>query len=260
MDYLEKINENPYTDFYFNIPEEQKIRTVAVMGGSGQNFRTVVKTAEYLTNTFPLKEVKAVLPDSLKSSLPELPNLVFLKTTEVGSFADAEEIKAVVNSGDFTIITGDLSKNTVTKNAFEGAFLSSDRPVLLTRDTVDLVAEMQAERILMRDNLTIFASLAQWQKIFKSVYYPKMLTMSQSLIQVAEAFHKFTLSYPAQVVALHDGQILVGRNGLIKVVPLGKTGYSPLTVWNGELAGKIAALNLYNPDRFLEATVAALFF
>ena len=84
--------------------------------------------------------------------------------------------------------------------------------------------------------------------------------VSQSLIQIAESFHKFTLSYPIQAVTLHDGQIIVAKNGKVVVVPLEKTGYSPLTIWNGELAGKIMTLNLYNPDKFLEATVAALFF
>lgn len=260
MDFLEKINKNPYEDLYFNIPEEQKLGAVSVIGGNGENFRTVIKTAEFLTNKFPLKDIKVILPDTLKGKLPPLDNLIFLKTTDAGSFDDAEALKVVMESSDSSLVVGDLSKNTVTRGAFESAFDSSAKPLLLTRDTVDLVSEMKAERILIRENLTVFGSLVQWQKIFKSVYYPKMLMVSQSLIQIAETFHKFTLSYPVQVVTLHDGQIIVAKNGKVIVVPLEKTGYSPLLVWNGELAGKIMALNLYNPDMFLEATVAALFF
>ena len=260
MDFLEKINENPYADLYFNIPEEQKIGTAAVIGGNGQNFRTVIKTAEFVADKFPLRELKVVLPDSLKGKLPPLDNLVFLRTTDVGSFDDIEGLKAAIEAGDFSLIIGDLSKNTITRGAFESAFNSSAKPMILTRDSVDLLAEMKLERILVRENLTIFGSLVQWQKIFKNVYYPKMLMVTQPLIQVAEAFHKFTLSYPVQVATLHDGQILISKNGRVIVVPLAKSGYSPLTIWNGELAGKIMALNLYNPDKFLEATVAALFF
>lgn len=259
MDFLEKINENPFKDLYWNIPEEQKLGLINVIGGNSQNFQTVVKNAEYLMNNFPLKEVKAVLPDSLKSRLPNLPNLVFLKSTEAGSFSDAEEIKASLNAGDFTLLVGDFSKNAITAKVVSSALINSDGPVLVTRDAVDLIAENGMEKLLMRENLIIFGSLVQWQKIFKSVYYPKILMPSQSLVQVAEAFHKFTLSYPVQIVALHDGQILVAKNGQVKVVPLEKTGFSPLTLWSGEMAGKIIALNLYNPDRFIEATVAALF-
>ena len=82
---------------------------------------------------------------------------------------------------------------------------------------------------------------------------------SQSLVQVAEAFHKFTLSYPVQAVLFHDGQILICKNGKVAVVPLIQTTYSPLTIWSGELASKIVGLNVYNPDKFIEATIAALF-
>jgi hypothetical protein len=76
---------------------------------------------------------------------------------------------------------------------------------------------------------------------------------------VADAIHKFTLSYPVSVISLHDGQILIAKNGEVAVVPLGKSGYSPLTIWSGELAAKIVALNLYNPNNFVTASVAAVF-
>ena len=259
MDFLEKISKNPYKDLYWNIPEEQKKNVVAVIGGNGQSFKTPMKTAEYIAGEFPLKEVKVALPDVLKSKLPPLDNLVFLKTTDTGSFADAEEIKKVVEDADFSLMVGDMSKNAITAKIFGTAISESKKPVILTRDAVDLATEGKMEKILMRENLTIFGSIAQWQKIFKSVLYPKILQPSQSLIQVAESFHKFTLSYPAQVVTFHDGQILICKNGKVAVVPLIQTTYSPLTIWNGELASKIVGLNVYNPDKFIEATVAAVF-
>ena len=84
--------------------------------------------------------------------------------------------------------------------------------------------------------------------------------LSQSLVQIAEAFHKFTLSFPVQMVSLHMGQILIAKNGRVVAIPLEKTAYSPLTLWSGELAGKISAMNLYNPERFVEATVAGVFY
>lgn len=259
MDFLEKISKNPYKDLYWNIPEEQKKNVAAVIGGNGQNFKTPVKTAEILTTDFPFKEVKVALPDVLKPKLPPVDNLVFLKTTDTGSFAEAEEIKNVISDVDFSLVVGDMSKNAITAKIFGEALVGSKKPLMLTRDAVDLVAEGKMEKILMRENLTIFGSLAQWQKVFKSVLYPKILQPSQSLVQVAEAFHKFTLSYPVQAVAFHDGQILICKNGKVAVVPLIQTKYSPLTIWNGELASKIVGLNVYNPDRFIGATVAAVF-
>ena len=86
-----------------------------------------------------------------------------------------------------------------------------------------------------------------------------MLLASQSLVQVAEVFHKFTLSYPAKIITLHEGQIIISSNGRVVAVPMIKTPYSVLTIWNGEMAAKVACLNLYNPEKFIEASVAAIF-
>ena len=101
--------------------------------------------------------------------------------------------------------------------------------------------------------------MAQLQKLFRAVYYPKMLLLTQSLIQVAENLHKFTLSYPVSIITLHDNQIIIAKNGNINVVPIEKTDYSPITIWSGECAAKLTVMNLFNPDNFLKASVAALF-
>ena len=77
-------------------------------------------------------------------------------------------------------------------------------------------------------------------------------------MQVAEVLHKFTLSYPVKIVTLHNGQVLIAENGIVKAVALEMTGYSPITVWSGELAAKIVAMNLYNPNSFIKATVTAI--
>ena len=124
---------------------------------------------------------------------------------------------------------------------------------------MDLIAEHGAERALVNEKVILFGSVAQLKKIFGAIYYPKMLTMSQTLVQVAEGLHKFTLSYPVAIITLHNGQILIAKEGVVKAVPIENSGYSPFTIWGGELAAKIVALNLYNPRRFLEATLTAIF-
>ena len=86
-----------------------------------------------------------------------------------------------------------------------------------------------------------------------------MLMMSQSLVQVADVLHKFTLSYPIAVITLHGGQILVAKDGKVVAMPVEKSGYSPIMFWGGESAAKIAAFNLYNPNNFIKATICALF-
>lgn len=258
MDYFKKIEENAYKDLAWNIPETKK-GTVNIIGGNKQNFRAVVKTAEYLSANSPLQTIRIIMPDSLKSQLPDLPNLLFLKSTESGSFAEDERLLETMNAGDYSLVIGDLSKNAVTMKTLVDALEKVTIPTMITRDSVDLITDEKVDRVLMNEKMVYFASLMQLQKILRAVYYPKMLLMTQSLVQVAEVLHKFTLSYPAKIVTLHSGQVLIAENGKIFAVPFEKTGRTVLTFWNGELAGKLMMYNLYNPDQFIEASVAGLF-
>lgn len=258
MDYFEKLDKNPYEDLKWNIPE-RKQGAVNVIGGNGGNFQTEVKVAEFLANTYPVDKVNVVMPDALKKKLPPLPNFVFIPSTDNGSFSESQELIDVFNVADFNLLLGDLSKNAVTGRAMMNAVKSAEKMTLITRDSVDLITENSPDRVLMNENLVIMASIAQLIKLLRAVYYPKMLLMSQSLVQVAEVLHKFTLSYPVSVVTLHNNQILVASNGTVKAMPLEESGYSPISIWNGELAAKIVAMNLYNPSRFIEATICGLF-
>ncbi|MBQ9018062.1 hypothetical protein IJ118_03325 [Candidatus Saccharibacteria bacterium] len=258
MDYLQRIDKNPYDDLLWNVPE-QKLGTLNIIGGNAQNFRTSVKTAEFIEKKYQIKETRLILPDALAGKLPELPNIVFLKSTESGSFASSEELLSALDVADFNLIIGDLSKNSITGKAVVSACQSSAKPVLITRDAVDILAENCDERTLMNENLLIMGSLAQLIKLFRAVYYPKMLTLTQSLLQVTEALHKFTVSFPVGIVTLQNGQIIVAKDGRVVVFPLDKTAYSPISLWMGEAAAHIATLNLYNPGKIYEATVAGLF-
>lgn len=258
MEYFEKLEKNPYEDLMWNIPERNQ-GAVNVIGGNDQNFRSEIKVSEFLDAKYPLQSINTVLPDSLKSKLSPLPNLVFMPSTDAGSFDDSQELYDVFNTADFNLILGDFSKNAITMKAVASACKSSEKMTLLTRDTIDLITEYHPEKLLMNENLIFFASVAQLTKLLRAVYYPKMLLMSQSLVQIAEVLHKFTLSYPVSVISLHNGQVLVVQNGIVKAVSLDDTGYTSLSVWSGELSAKIIAMNLYNPNQFIEATVACLF-
>lgn len=242
-------------DILWNIPE-QKTGVLQLIGGHAGSFATVVKLAEFL-NTLPLREVRITLPNSLQGKLPPLPGLSFAPATDSGSFAKSPEFTAAFADADFTLICGDLSKNSATAIAVVEALKSSTKPALITRDAVDLITP-EAGDLIEHPGLTIFASMAQLQKLFRALYYPKMLLLSAPLQQVTETLHKFTLSYPCTILTLHGGQLIVAQGGRTSVLPLDKTSYSAISLWSGQLAGRIAALQLWNPNRPLDATLAAL--
>ena len=257
MEYFEKIEKNPYGDLLWNVPE-RKQGVVNIIGGNKQRFRDEVKVAEFLGVNYPLQEVKVVMPEALRGKLPDLPNFVFLPSTDSGSFDESQEVLDIFGAADCNLVLGDLSKNAVTGKALASACRSVEKMTLLTRDAVDLLAENSPERWLMNENIVVFGSIMQLQKLLRAVYYPKMLLASQSLVQVSEVLHKFTLSYPVGVVTLHDGQILVAKDGTVKAVAILSSEYSPVRFWSGELAAKIVAMNLYNPSQFIPATVCGI--
>lgn len=257
MEYFEKIEKSPYEDLKWNIPE-RKQGTVNIIGGNLGSFRTEIKTAEFLSAKYPLEKVSLVLPESLKSKIPPLDNFVFAPAVETGAFAESQLLHDAFNTADFNLVLGDLSKNTITGKAIASACQSAEKMTLITRDSVDLIAEHEPDRLLMNENLIFFASVPQLIKLLRAIYYPKMLLVSQSLMQVTDVLHKFTLSYPAKLITLHNGQVLVAQNGTVKAVPLESSGYSPIMVWSGELAAEIVAMNLYSPNNFIGASVCAI--
>lgn len=258
MDYFEKLESNLYKDLKWNIPE-RKQGVINVIGGNVGRFRDEIRVAEFLAGTYPLQDVHVVVPDALKGKLPDLPNFVFLPATDSGAFKESQTLLDVFGAADYNLVLGDLSRNTTTGRAIAKACCDAEKMILVTRDAVDLMTENAPERWLMNENMVVFASVAQLQKLLRAVYYPKMLLASSSLVQVAEVVHKFTLSYPVAVITLHNGQVLVAHSGLVKAVALTSTGYSPLVFWSGEVAAKIVGMNLYSPNQLIEATTCALF-
>ena len=257
MEFLEKLTKNPYGDLLWNVPE-RKQGVVAVVGGNEQSFRAVVKTAEFLMGEYPLQEVRVVAPDALNGKLPPVEGVTLLSSTKSGSFADGDELVASMEGADWSLVIGDLSKNAITAQAMREALTKTVKPVMVTRDAVDLIAEPGVDQLLLREGLVVFGSLVQLGKLLHAAYYPKVLMASQSLVQVAEALHKFTLSYPTQVITLHDGQILVCSEGRVVALPLELSGYSPCIIWSGECAAQVTAMNLYSPGKFIEASVCGI--
>ena len=257
MDFFEKLESNPYEDLRWNIPEKKQ-GTINVIGGNVGHFRTEIKTAEYVAENYPVQDVKLVLPDALKGKIPDMPNFVFLPSVDAGGFSESQELIDEFSKADFNLVLGDLSRNTVTGKAVASAVKTSEKMTLVTRDAVDLLAENSPDRWLMNENVIVMASMSQLMKLMRAVYYPKVMLLSSSLMRVAETLHKFTLSYPVSIVTLHNGQVLIARNGIVKALDLANTGYSAMTFWGGEVAGKIVSMNLYSPNKFIEASVAAV--
>ena len=256
-DYWQQLDK-PKQDLTWNLPE-QKTGTLNIIGGNSQAFNTTIKISEFAATHTHFKDIRTVLPDMLKSKLPPMDNIIYLPSTASGSFGDEKAQKTTLNSADANLILGDLSKNTITAKVITSACETSEKPTLITRDTIDLIATENPAKLLENPNLILLGSAVQLQKLLRAIFYPKVLLLSMPLLQILETLHKFTLSYPVTVVTFHEGQIIVANNGRIATVPSIKTEYSPITIWQGHLATKILDYNFWNPGKILDATTNAIF-
>lgn len=269
LSYWHKQAQPLYGDLIWNIPE-QKTGRVAVVGGNSQNFSTVIRTSELMGRDFPFKSVATILPDALRGKLPPLPNLDFMPSTTSGSFAKSRQLEIACNSTDTSLFIGDFSRNSATAVALADVITSQPSSALedessapnllvLARDSVDLLAP-EAHRWLTRPNTIVIASMAQLQNLFRAIYYPRMILLSQPLIPTIETLHKFTLTYPVTVLTFHQENIIVAQGGEVSTTHLNATDYSPISLWSGQLATKVTALNLYNPKQAFAATTAAILY
>jgi len=268
LSYWHKQKTPLFQDLLWNIPE-QKTGRLAVIGGNSQNFSTVIRISEYAEHTFPFSHTTTILPDALRGKLPPLGNFSFLPSTISGSFAKSHQLSSTIENSDAALIIGDLSKNSATAIAITDAICPNSnminesiviKPLVLARDTVDLLAN-DAERWLVRPQTFVIASMAQLQKIFRAVYYPRMIMLAQPLLPTIETLHKFTLSYPKiTLLTFHQENIIVAANGKISTTHIVDTDYSPISLWSGQLATNVAALNLYNPNQAFAATTAAVLY
>lgn len=280
--YWQKQIQPLFADLIWNLPE-QKSGTLTIIGGNSQNFSAPIHLGEFINQHLPFRTTKILLPDVLRSKVPPVPDFIFSPSTTSGSFAKSAMLPDHLAHSDANIFIGDLSKNSATAIALAEALtqvLSStsaannsssnngqstsnhqqqNRLTILTRDTVDLLAP-EASRWLLFPEIYLVASMAQLQKVFRAAYYPKMIMLSQPLIPIIETLHKFTLTYPVTILTFHQEQIIVAHHGKIITTPIIDTDYSPISLWSGQLAARIAALNLFNPNHQLEATAAAILY
>ncbi|MDO5480988.1 MAG: hypothetical protein Q4F60_01415 [Candidatus Saccharibacteria bacterium] len=255
--YWTKQEKPLFNDYKWNIPE-QKSGYVSILGGNSSSFSATIKIAEELLSSFPIKTAEIILPDALRNNLPPLENTTFLPSTTSGSFGKSPLITQTLEKSNFIFLTGELTKNSETTVALADSLKRIDLPILLARDSLDtLLPEMSS--LINHPQLFIFASLAQIQKLLRTLYYPKVLMLSMPLLSVIDTLHKFTLSYPTTLITFHSDEIIIANSGKIITTNISLTNYSPLSLWFGSLATKITALNLYNPKKPLEATAAALF-
>lgn len=251
-------NQSPlFPDIEWGKPQRrQAAGKLAIVGGNRSGFAAVAE-AHQTALAAGAGECRVLLPDTLKSSLQRLlpPDTVFLESTPSGGIAKSAlpQLLAAADWADGVLLAGDNGRNSETAMLFEALLARSDRPITVTRDSFDILSAALPQTANRPATLLVLA-FAQLQKLFKTLYYPRPLTFSMSTANLADALHKFTITYPLAIAVLHREQLLVARAGKVTSTPW----QDPMEIWRGKTAAKAATYWLWHPQKPLEAVTASL--
>ena len=245
-----------FPDIEWNKPERRDLAgRLGIIGGNKLGFAAAAEAYE-TAKAVGAGEVRVLLPDALRSKVPtQMTDVLFAPTNASGSLASeaASDITALEEWATGLLFIGDAGKNSQTAIIYERAIVSAEKPVILTRDAIDLV-QHSFPAILDNPHITFVASFAQIQRLFRAVYYPKVLTFSMQLAQFVDVLHKFTITYPVTIAVLHAEQMVVAHGGEVVTQPW----HNAMRVWRGETATKAASYVLWTPEQPFDAVVTSL--
>jgi NAD(P)H-hydrate repair Nnr-like enzyme with NAD(P)H-hydrate dehydratase domain len=244
-----------FPDVEWNKPERRDhAGKLLIVGGNKLGFVAVAESHETAKQA-GVGEAKVLLPECLKNTVPKsLQDVIFASCNQSGGLSqDAlADLLATSSWADGVLLIGDGGRNSETAITYEHFIQQYDGPLTVTRDAIDLIKN-NPKLLVERPNTVVVASFAQLQKIFQGIYYPKILTFSMQLLQLVEALHKFTITYPCSVVTLHKDTLIIASGGEVVT----QEWQNAMAIWRGSVATKAACYWLWNPDHPIEAISAS---
>ncbi len=245
-----------YPDIEWSKPERKSAAgKLGIIGGNKLGFAGVAEAYSVALGT-GTGAIRVLLPDVLRKTIPPtITDAVFAPTNPSGSLnKDAlDEMNAMSTWADAVLLIGDAGRSSETAILYEQFIQKYTGQLILTRDAIDLVKN-SAELLVERPKTVLVASFAQLQKLFQSVYYPKVLTFSMQLTNLVEAVHKFTITYPVTIVVLHKDHLLIAHEGNV----VSQYWENPMMIWRGTVAAKAATYLLWNPSKPVEAIATSI--
>lgn len=260
MDYSywkkQSATEPLYPDIEWSKPENRAFAgKLGIVGGNKLGFAGVAE-AYSIAKDAGVGEIRVLLPDVLRRTIPtSITDALFAPTNPSGSLNKdaAAEMANLSNWATGVLLIGDAGRSSETAILYEQFIQNYTGQLVITRDAVDLVKN-SAQSLVDRPNTLLVVSFAQLQKLFQSVYYPKVLTFSMQLTNLVEALHKFTISYPVSIAVLHKDHFLIASDG--EVVTTEWT--NAMAIWRGSVAARAAVYWLWNPQKTLASVATSL--
>ena len=232
-------------------PEQKRMAGKLLVIGGNKGAFFAVANAMNEAHKMGVGSVRALMPSSLKNQVPSTPEVYFAEAEKSGAFGKnaLQDLLTQAEWAEAIVMIGDMGKNAETTMVFADFMKQCDRPLFITRDAVDAVTPDVMNWAVARENETsLLLSMPQLQKMLRTLYYPKVITLSMPTNQLIESLHKFTVSYDLSLTTFHNNQIIVAQHGEVVSEEIKDTEWTPITLWGGNLAVYEAVLKLWNPN------------
>lgn len=245
-----------YPDVEWNRPERRDAAgRLGIIGGNKLGFAAVAEAYQAAMRA-GAGQIRVLLPDALRRSVPPtITDVMFAPTNPSGSLASGAqaEVAALGEWAEALLLIGDAGKNSQTAAVYEQLAASYTKPIILTRDAIDLV-QQSIPTIIDNPRVVFVASFTQIQRLLRSVYYPKVLTFSVQLAQFVDVLHKFTITYPVTIAVFHADHMVLTHGGNV----ITQAWDQPLQIWRGLTGARIASYLLWSPEAPLAAAASAI--
>lgn len=252
FDYWEKQGSGSlFPEVDLERPEQRRLAgKILVIGGNKNAFFTVAN-AMRVADEIGAGEVRVLMPNSVKGQVPSTPEVYFAPAEKGSGGFGKEALSEMLLQADWAdtiALIGDVGKNAETTVVLADFLRRCTKPVFITRDAVDAVISEAADWGMLREAETcLLLTMSQLQKMMRTMYYPKIITLSMPTNQLIETLHKFTLSYGMVVATYHNEQIIVAQRGNVITQAISDTDWTQLTLWDGTLLVRVALARLWNP-------------
>lgn len=246
-----------FPDIEWQKPEQKSLAgQLLIVGGNAHGFAAVAQAHDDARKT-GIGECRVVLPDALKKTIDgSALDCIFVPTNPSGGITKdgLPQLKAAAAWASGILLIGDAGRNSETAIVYEQLLAGfPDKPTVITRDAIDLLKGAWPQ-LLERPQTVMVATFAQVQKIFQAVYYPKTVLFSMQLTTLVDSLHKFTVTYPATIVAFHQNQLLVASGGEVSTTPWD----DPMRIWRGSVATVASVYAVQHKNIFQVVTASVI--
>lgn len=253
--YWSKQSEKPlFPELEWDKPERRdQAGKILIIGGDQHNLGAPASAYDTVKKLGP-SAVQIALPNKTKRLVGTLlPEALFLPSTPSGEFSLEGERELLEHAAwaDTILLPGDNGRNSQTTILFQELLEGYKGNVIATRDAVDTLSN-NAAQLFERPRTTLVVTFAQLQKLIKNYGEPTALVFSMDLIKLVTTLHRLSEKIHANIVTLHQNQLVVASKGAVSSTKLSNTTEAPHH-WRIEVASMAACFHTWYPLKQFES-------